>query len=196
MMFVRDRFICPLAHARGSVLTPVTPALNRDRQGADESARKLSSRRRNQRGLTLVELIVAFTIMALLTGMSVPLARYKVRRDKERELRHALREIHAAIDKYKDAADTNKLPPTKLGSDNYPESLEMLVEGVKMQGEVDKKIRFLRRIPKDPFTNSTDWGKRSTQDDPKSTGWGGQNVFQVYSKTTEKAADGTPYSEW
>src|SRR5262245_51089551 len=146
-------------------------------------------RRRNQRGLTLVELIVAFTIMSLLTSMSVPLARYKVRRDKERELRYALREIHTAIDKYKDAADTNKLPPQKLGSDNYPESLDILVEGVKMQGEVDKKIRFLRRIPKDPFTNSQDWGKRSTQDDPKSTAWGGQNVFQVYTKSTERAKD-------
>jgi general secretion pathway protein G len=134
--------------------------------------------------------------MSLLTGMAVPLARYKVRRDKERELRYALREIRAAIDKYKDAADMNKLPTQKLGSDNYPESLEILVEGVKMQGEVDKKIRFLRRIPKDPFTNSTDWGKRSTQDDPKSNAWGGQNVFDVFSKTQERAKDGTPYSEW
>src|SRR5215208_4330801 len=166
------------------------PEPRRDREGA------ISSRRRNQRGLTLVELIVAFTIMALLTGMSVPLARYKVRRDKERELRYALREIHTAIDKYKDAVDMNKLGMQKLGSDGYPETLEILVEGVKMQGEVDKKIRFLRRIPRDPFTNTADWGKRSTQDDPKSNAWGGQNVFQVYSKTTEKAADGTPYSEW
>jgi general secretion pathway protein G len=157
---------------------------------------KRSGRRRNQRGLTLVELIVAFTIMALLTGMSVPLTRYKVRRDKERELRYALREIHAAIDKYKDAADMKRLGPQKMDSDNYPESLEILVEGVKMQGEVEKKIRFLRRIPKDPFTNSTDWGKRSTQDDPKSNAWGGQNVFAVYSKTQERAKDGTPYSEW
>jgi general secretion pathway protein G len=153
-------------------------------------------RRRNQRGLTLVELIVAFTIMSLLTAMSVPLARYKVRRDKERELRYALREIRTAIDKYKDAADTNKLGMQKLGAENYPESLDVLVEGVKLQGEVDKKIRFLRRIPKDPFTNSFDWGKRSTQDDPKSTAWGGQNIFDVFSKTTERAKDGTPYSEW
>jgi len=143
-----------------------------------------------------VELIVAFTIMSLLTGMAVPLARYKVRRDKERELRYALREIHQAIDKYKDLADANRLGPQKLDGDNYPESLEILVEGVKLAGEVDKKIRFLRRIPKDPFTNSTDWGKRSSQDDPKSTAWGGQNVFAVYSKTTERAPDGTPYSEW
>jgi general secretion pathway protein G len=154
-------------------------------------------RRKNQRGLTLVELIVAFTIMSLLTAMAVPLARYKVRREKEKELRYALREIRNAIDKYKDMADTGKLGiQQKAGSDGYPESLEVLVEGVKGQGEVDKKIRFLRRIPRDPFTNSTEWGKRSTQDEPTSTSWGGQNVFDVYSKTTEKAKDGTPYSEW
>ena len=150
----------------------------------------------SQRGLTLVELIVAFTILFLLTSMAVPLARSKVRRERERELRYALREIRTAIDKYKDMADGNFLGPQKLGSDNYPENLDVLVEGVKKAGEVDKKIRFLRRLPKDPFTNSTDWGKRSTQDDPKSNGWGGQNVFDVYSKTTEKAPDGTSYSEW
>ena len=143
-----------------------------------------------------MELIVAFTILALLATMAVPLARYRVRRDKERELRYALREIRSAIDKYKDAADLGQLPPGKLGSDNYPESLEILVQGVKAQGQVDKKVRFLRRIPRDPFTRSTEWGKRSSQDDPTSTSFGGQNVFDVYSKTTEKAADGTPYSEW
>src|SRR5215218_9782689 len=153
-------------------------------------------RRKNQRGLTLVELIVAFTIMSLLTAMAVPLARYKVRREKEKELRYALRELHTAIDKYKDMSDAGKLPPAKLGTDGYPESLEILVEGVKGAGEVDKKIRFLRRIPRDPFTKSTEWGLRSNQDDPTATSWGGQNVFQVYSKTTEKAPDGTAYSEW
>jgi general secretion pathway protein G len=152
--------------------------------------------RRNQRGLTLIELIVAITLLMLLTSMAVPLARYKVRRERERELRMALREIRTAIDKYKDDADLGKLGPTKLESDNYPESLEILVEGVKQAGQVDKKKKYLRRIPKDPFTNSTDWGKRSTSDDPKSTSWGGQNVFDVYTKTTEKAPDGTPYSEW
>jgi general secretion pathway protein G len=154
-------------------------------------------RRKNQRGLTLVELIVAFTIMALLTTMAVPLARYKVRREKEKELRYALREIRTAIDKYKDMADMGKLGvQIKVESNNYPESLEILVEGVKGAGEVDKKIRFLRRIPRDPFTKSSEWGLRSTQDDPTSTSWGGQNVFDVYSKTTEKAKDGTAYSEW
>ena len=84
----------------------------------------------------------------------------------------------------------------KLDSDNYPDKLETLVEGVKLQGQVDKKIRFLRRIPKDPFTNSTDWGMRSTRDDPTSNSWGGQNVFDIYTKTTEKAPDGTSYSDW
>ena len=143
-----------------------------------------------------MELIVAFTILLILTTMVVPMARYKVRRDRERELRYALREIRTAIDKYKDMADTGGLPPAKLGTEGYPETLEMLVDGVKKAGQVDQKIKFLRRIPKDPFTNSTDWGKRSMQDDPKSMGGGGQNVFDVFTKTTEKARDGSAYSDW
>ena len=153
-------------------------------------------RRRNQRGLTLVELIVAFTIMTLLSAMAVPLARYKVRRERERELRFALREIRTAIDKYKDMADAQKLGPIKMGTEGYPEDLNVLAEGVKLAGTVDKKIRLLRRLPRDPMTGSTDWGKRALQDDPKSTSWGGQNVFDVYTKSMEKAPDGTPYSEW
>ena len=150
----------------------------------------------NRRGLTLVELIVSFTIMALLTAMAVPLARYKVRRDRERELRYALREMRTAIDKYKDLADRNQLGTLDVDSDGYPESLEVLVDGVKLAGTVDKKIRLLRRVPKDPLTNSYDWGKRSTRDDPKGTSWGGQNVFDVFTKSLEKAGDGTPYAEW
>ncbi len=153
-------------------------------------------RRRGQRGLSLIELIVAFTILMLLSAMAVPLARYKVKRDKELQLQRAVDEIRKAIDAYKDAADGGKLPPQKLGTEGYPETLEILVEGVKAAGQVDKKIKFLRRIPKDPFTNSRDWGKRSTQDDPKANAWGGQNVFDVYTKSTEKARDGTPYAEW
>jgi general secretion pathway protein G len=153
-------------------------------------------RRKNQRGLTLIELIVAFTILMLLSAMAVPLAKYKIRREREQRLQSALEEIRHAIDKYKDAADAGQLGTQKLGSDNYPEKLEVLVEGVKQSGQVDKKIKFLRRIPKDPFTNSTDWGKRSSQDDSDSKAWGGQNVFDVYTKSTEKARDGTPYSEW
>lgn len=153
-------------------------------------------RRKHERGLTLVELIVAFTIMMLLTSMAVPLARSKVRRERERELRWALREMRTAIDKYKDYSDAGYLGEKKLDTEGYPDKLEVLVEGVKAAGPKDQKIRFLRRIPKDPFTNSTDWGMRSTKDDPKSNSWGGQNVFDVYTKTTEKAPDGTAYSEW
>ena len=151
---------------------------------------------RRQRGLTLVELIVAFTILLILTSMAVPLARSKVRTEKERELRRAKREIITAIDKYKDSADQGLLGTQKIDGNGYPESLDVLVEGVKLSGQVDKKVRFLRRIPIDPMTNSTDWGKRSMQDDPKSMSWGGQNVFDVYTKSTDKAADGTPYAEW
>lgn len=156
----------------------------------------MSGKRKNQRGLTLVELIVAFTIMLILTTMAVPMARYKVRRDRERELRYALREIRNAIDKYKDMSDSGQLPPAKAGTEGYPETLEMLVDGVKKAGQVDQKVKFLRRIPKDPFTNSTDWGKRSMQDDPKALGGGGQNVFDVFTKTMEKARDGSAYSDW
>jgi general secretion pathway protein G len=156
----------------------------------------MMARRRSERGLTLVEMVVSFTILSVLCTMAVPLARYKVRRDQERDLRWALHEMRTAIDKYKDDADAGKLAPGKIDSYNYPESLEQLVEGVKATGKVDVKIKYLRRIPKDPMTNSTDWGKRSMQDDPKSTSFGGQNVFDVYTKSTNVGSDGTPYSEW
>lgn len=157
----------------------------------------VSERRKiGQRGLTLVELIVAFTILITLSAMALPMARYKVRREKEQQLRYALKEIRTAIDKYKDMAEQNQLGQVKMGTENYPETLEILVEGVKVPGPQDKKIRFLRKLPIDPFTGTTDWGKRSVQDDPKSMSWGGQNVFDIYSKTMEKAPDGTPYSEW
>lgn len=155
-------------------------------------------RNRPRRGLTIVELIVSFTVLLLLTTMALPLTRYKVRREKEKELRRSLVELRNAIDKYKDACDYQQLAPTsqKPDADCYPESLDTLVEGVKASGSVDKKIKFLRRVPKDPFTGRREWGMKSTRDDPQSTSWGGQNVFDVYSKTYEKAGDGTPYAEW
>jgi general secretion pathway protein G len=152
--------------------------------------------KRGQRGMTLIELIVAFTILSLLTTMAVPLARYKVRIEQEKELRYALRTITKAIDDYKDAANAQKIE-VKLGTNGYPETLEQLVKGVKLLQTADGKvIKFLRRIPKDPMTNSFDWGLRSDQDDTDSKSWGGQNVFSVYTKSMEKARDGTPYSEW
>ncbi len=154
-------------------------------------------RRAARSGFTLVELIVAFTILLVLSTMAVPMARNNVRRIKEKQLREALEEIDRAIDKYKDMADAGKLGIQKQDSYGYPESLQALVDGVKGSGQAaDTKIKFLRRIPIDPMTNTRDWGLRSMQDDPMSTGWGGQNVFAVYTKSMDKAADGTPYSEW
>jgi len=153
-------------------------------------------RRQNQSGLTLVELIVAAAILALLSTMAVPLTRYKVQRDRERELRLSLREIRRAIDAYKDAADAQKFQ-IKVGTEGYPETLEQLVEGVVMSGSADgSKIKFLRRIPVDPMTGKAEWGLRSMQDDPKSQSWGGENVFDVYSKTMILARDGKSYAEW
>jgi general secretion pathway protein G len=152
--------------------------------------------KRKQRGMTLIELIVAFTILALLSTLAVPLARYRVKRDKERDLRYALREIRGAIDRYKDASDQQKIQ-VKVGTDGYPEDLDVLVEGVTLVGNAKgEKIKFLRRVPIDPMTGKAEWGKRSSQDDPKSNSWGGQNVFDVYSTSMERARDGTSYSEW
>jgi general secretion pathway protein G len=154
------------------------------------------AKKASQRGMTLVELIVAVTILGLLSTLAVPLAAYKVKRDKERDLRYALREIRGAIDRYKDASDQQKIQ-VKVGTDGYPEDLDVLVEGVKLVGNpTGAKIKFLRRIPIDPMTGTTNWGKRSSQDDPKSNSWGGQNVFDVYSTSMDRARDGTPYSEW
>jgi general secretion pathway protein G len=147
--------------------------------------------------MTLVELIVAFTILLVLTSMAVPLARANVQRLKERQLREALHEMRAAIDKYKDLADAGKLGIQKTDSYGYPESLQALVDGVKGSGNAaDTKLKFLRRIPRDPMTDSRDWGVRSMQDDPKTNGWGGQNVFDVYSKSDQTGSDGRPYAEW
>lgn len=158
------------------------------------NAMQRSKRRRGQRGLTLVELIVAFTILSLLTAMAVPLARYRVQREKERQLRSALTEVRTAIDRYKDMADQGLLGRIEQQTYGYPESLEQMVEGVELPDKT--KVRFLRRIPIDPLTRSRDWGVRSMQDDPTSMSWGGQNVFDIYTKSFDRAPDGTPYSEW
>jgi general secretion pathway protein G len=158
-------------------------------------------RRCTQAGLTLVELIVSFSILLILSTMAVPLARHQIIRQREKELRRDLDEMRAAIDKYKDYCDAGKLQATNPDAYCYPLTLESLVEGVKLANTLSGngqsgKFRFLRRIPKDPFTGDTDWGKRSMQDDPDSQSWGGQNVFDVYSKSLDKGSDGTPYSEW
>ncbi len=149
-------------------------------------------RKSGERGLTLVELIVTIAILAILAAGAAPIARFKVKREKERELRYDLWTMRDAIDKYKDAADKGAFQ-TKVDSQNYPPDLETLVNGVDVQG---KKVRFLRRIPVDPMTGKAEWGLRSMQDDPDSDSYGGQSVFDVYSKSQGTALDGTKYSEW
>ncbi len=144
-------------------------------------------------GFTLLELIVAAAILSILTMMALPLARVTIQREKEKELRQALWEMRDAIDRYKDAAD-RQMFQTKVDSQNYPPDLETLVKGVEAQG--GKKIRFLRSIPLDPMTNNKEWGLRSMQDDPDSDSWGGQNVFDVYSKSDGVGLDGTKYKDW
>ena len=143
-------------------------------------------------GFTLVELIVSMAILAILTGLAIPLARVTIVRERERELRRDLWEMRDAIDRYKDAADRQAFQ-IKVGTDGYPPDLETLVKGVDVGG---KKVRFLRRIPIDPLTGKDEWGLRSEQDDPESESWGGQNVFDVYTKSQGTGLDGTKYSQW
>jgi general secretion pathway protein G len=143
-------------------------------------------------GLTLVELIITVAIVGILASMAVPVARFQVKREKERELRRDLWEMRDAIDRYKDAADKGGMQ-LKADSMGYPPDLQTLVDGVDVQ---TKKVRFLRAIPIDPMTKSADWGTRSNQDDADSDSWGGQNVFDVYSKSQGTAIDGTKYSTW
>jgi general secretion pathway protein G len=147
---------------------------------------------RKTRGFTLIELIVATAILVILTGMALPLARVTIKREKERELRRDLWEMRDAIDRYKDAADRSAFQ-TKVGTEGYPPDLETLVKGVDVGV---KKVRFLRRVPVDPMTGTTEWGLRSMADDPASDSWGGQNVFDVYTKSEGTGLDGTPYKDW
>jgi general secretion pathway protein G len=149
-------------------------------------------RQKRQSGMTLVELIVAIAIMAILATGVLPITRNVVKREREKELRAALWQMRDAIDRYKDAADSNKFQ-IKLDSNGYPPDLDELVKGVDASG---KKLRFLRRIPTDPMTNSKEWGFRSMQDDPDSDSWGGQAVFDVYTKSQGTALDGTKYKDW
>jgi general secretion pathway protein G len=146
-----------------------------------------------QRGVTLLEMIVVITILLILMGAAVPVMKVSVRREREVELKRALWQMREAIDRYKDAADKN-LFRVKLDSQGYPPDLDTLVNGEEIAG--GKKLRFLRHIPIDPMTGNTDWGLHSMQDDPQSESWGGQNVFDVYSKSTGTGLNGTKYKDW
>ena len=145
-----------------------------------------------QSGLTLLELIVAIGIILILTGAAIPVARTAIKREKERDLRRALWEMRDAIDRYKDAADRGAFQ-VKLGTEGYPPDLDTLVNGVDVNG---KKLKFLRRIPKDPMTGGTDWGLRSMKDDPNSQSYSGDGVFDVYTKSEGTGLDGTKYKTW
>ena len=155
------------------------------------------ARTSSQAGMSLLELIVACSILMILSSMALPIAKFTVIRQREKELREDLRDMRRAIDKYKDLADQQKIR-VELGSEGYPPDLDTLVKGVAVggSGAAGKNMRFLRRVPKDPMTGRTEWGLRSVQDDPDSTSWGGKNVFDVYSKSSGTALDGTKYSDW
>jgi general secretion pathway protein G len=146
-------------------------------------------------GFTFVELIAAITILLLLTTVALPMARVQVQREKELQLHRDLRELRQAIDRYKDFADRGMIP-VKADTFGYPPDLQTLVEGVPLKGTAEAKYKFLRKIPVDPMTGQADWGLRSMQDDPDSRSWGGQNVFDVYSKGQGTALDGTRYADW
>ena len=157
-------------------------------------------RLRLERGFTFVEMLVVVALVAVLASAVMPLAKVASQRAREVELRRALREMRTAIDHYKDAVDQGQIPASKVrpGSEGYPPDLETLVVGVEAagQGTGERKLKFLRRIPIDPMTREAEWGMRSYEDKPDSRTWGGQNVYDVYSKSDGTALDGTKYRDW
>jgi len=149
---------------------------------------------RRQKGYTLAELVMVAALIAMLSTMVLPVAKFTVKRRKEADLRLALRQMRTAIDEHK-RLSVNGMIPVKLGGEGYPESLEVLVEGIDLVGQ-ERKQKFLRRIPIDPMTGEAEWGMRSYQDEPDSTNFGGQNVYDVYSLSEGTALDGTEYKDW
>lgn len=145
--------------------------------------------------MTLIELAIVMAIVAILAAAVFPMARMTAKRTREIELRRNLRVIHTAIDRYKEIYDQGKLEQ-KVGASGYPPSLEILAEGVELKSEPGKKMKLLRRVPKDPMTADGEWGLRSHADAPDGSSWGGEDVFRVYSKSDERAIDGTKYSDW
>ena len=159
----------------------------------------LMGRMRREGGYTFIELVIVTAILLILASAVMPLAQVTSQRQREAELRRSLREMRTALDKFKDAVDSGQIPQTELepGNEGYPPDLETLVEGVSAAGDASgRKLKYLRRIPIDPMTNSTEWGMRSYQDRPDTTSWGGQNVFDVFTTSTGTGLDGTKYSDW
>ncbi|MEA2562976.1 MAG: ral secretion pathway protein [Acidobacteriota bacterium] len=156
-------------------------------------SRKLSTR--GQAGYTLAELVMVAAVMVILAGAALPAVKFTARRTKEMELRHDLRMMREAIDTYKRYSDMGLLP-VDVGTEGYPAELEDLVEGVEIAGQIDRKLKLLRRIPVDPMTGEAEWGMRSFQDEPDSDSWGGENVFDVYSESSGVGLNGVPYRQW
>jgi general secretion pathway protein G len=155
-----------------------------------------AGRRRRQGGVTMVELLVSIAVILVLAGAIMPVAKFTVKRQKEFELRRALRVVRTAIDEYKKFCDTGVIQKEGIDSECYPPELEVLVDGVEKVGALGQKIKFLRRIPRDPMTNGGEWGLRSYQDEPDSDNWGRQNVYDVYTLSQGEALDGTKYRDW
>jgi general secretion pathway protein G len=150
-------------------------------------------------GYTFIELIIVTSVLLILASAVMPLAQVTAQRQREAELRRTLREVRTAIDRFKDAVDAGNIAQTELepGSEGYPPDLETLVEGVPAANDASgRKLKFLRRVPIDPMTNSSEWGMRSYQDRPDTSSWGGQNVFDIYSTSGGTALDGTKYRDW
>ncbi len=154
---------------------------------------------RSERGYTFIELLIVSTILLILASAVMPLAQVTSQRQREAELRRSLREMRTALDRFKDAVDQGIIPPTELrpGNEGYPPDLETLVEGVSVANDATgRQLKFLRRVPIDPMTNSDEWGLRAYQDSPTSSSWGGQNVFDVYTTSDGTGLDGTKYRDW
>lgn len=162
--------------------------------GGDGAGRRPCGRA--SRGLTYVELLVTLIVLSILAAAAIPVAKTALRREKEIELRQALRQVRTAIDQYKTFCDSGLILKEGVDSECYPADLDALVEGVSQVGTIDKKLKFLRRIPRDPFTGQTEWGLRSYQDDADSTSWGRQNVYDIYTEFDGTALDGTKYRTW
>ena len=155
--------------------------------------------KRGEHGFTFLELVIVTAILMILASTIMPMTQVTAQRQREVELRRSLREIRTAIDKFKDAVDQGQIPTTELepGNEGYPPDLETLVNGVSAANDATgRKLKFLRKIPIDPMTNSMDWGKRAYQDRPDSQSWGGKNVFDVYSTYKGTGLDGTKYQDW
>ncbi len=144
----------------------------------------------------MVEMAIVAAMVSILSAMAIPVARYTLKRQNEVELRYQLRLMRNSLDKFKQYCDAGLLPQPAVDSECYPKDLESLVEGVDLIGQVNRKMKFLRRIPMDPMTKKVEWGLRSFQDDPGSSSWGGQNVYDVYSLANRRAIDGTNYKDW